>query len=75
MQDTRSGDGRTSALAFLARMLVMSAPPVPPLADELPSLLAPSLKTSLAVSAPLCTHCQLHCAKSELAALDQGHAA
>lgn len=51
-------DGRTSALAFLARMLVTATPPVPPLADELPALLAPGLKTSLAVRAHVCARCR-----------------
>lgn len=36
-------------LAFLAKMLSAAAPPVPPLNEALPSLLAPGLKTSLAV--------------------------
>jgi hypothetical protein len=49
LQDTRSLDGRTNALGFLAKLLATAQPPVPPLADALPSLLAPGLKTSLAV--------------------------
>ena len=49
LQDTRSLDGRSSALSFLAKMLTAAAPPVPPLNVALPSLLAPGLKTSLAV--------------------------
>ena len=49
LQDTRSGDGRTSALSFLAKLLAGASPPVPPLDEALPSLLAPGLKTSLAV--------------------------
>ena len=45
-QDTRSLDGKTSLLVYLARHMCTRKPPMPVLADELPAVVGSTLKTS-----------------------------
>ncbi|GAB4818742.1 hypothetical protein N2152v2_005788 [Parachlorella kessleri] len=48
LQDTRSLDGKTTLLAWLAAGLCASAPPAPLLTEELPHVASPKLRVSLA---------------------------
>ena len=48
-QDTRSLDGKTSLLVFLARHMCTRKPLMPVLADELPAVVGSTLKTSAQV--------------------------
>lgn len=51
-QDTRTADGRTNMLRYLAERLVSEEPPQAVLSMQLPHVLSAPLKTSLAVCSP-----------------------
>ena len=53
VQDTRSRDGRTTLLQYVARRLASAQPPHALLSEEAPAVVSSSLKTSLLVISAL----------------------
>lgn len=52
-QDTRSRDGKTTLLRYIAAQLCTAEPPHALLSDEAPHVVCPALQTSLSVGPPL----------------------
>ena len=49
VQDTKSLDGKASLLSYIARQLSTGQPPAALLAQEVPHVVGPALKTSVQV--------------------------
>jgi len=57
VQDTKSLDGKTSLLSYIARQLSTGHSPAALLAHEMPHVVGPALKTSVQVPFPRPVHC------------------
>ena len=53
MQDTKSLDGKTTLLSYIARQLSTGPTPAALLAEEVPHVVGPALKVSVQVTDPI----------------------